>query len=41
LTELLSESESTVERLLQQEAVLKEEFRKIERVEKRQNINIE
>ncbi|KXS19742.1 hypothetical protein M427DRAFT_428667 [Gonapodya prolifera JEL478] len=41
MAELLNESEARVHLLLEQERVLKEEIRKVDRVDRRQNLNIE
>lgn len=41
LSELLSESEATIQQLLEQEKFLKEEIRKVDRMEKRQYMNTE
>ena len=41
LAELLNDSEATVKRLEEQEKVLKEEIRRMDRMEKRQDMSIE
>ncbi|KAF9953526.1 hypothetical protein BGZ65_004620, partial [Modicella reniformis] len=41
LTELLNESEANHQRLLEQEKVLKEEIRNLDRAERRQNLNVD
>ncbi|CAG8768223.1 29225_t:CDS:2, partial [Racocetra persica] len=41
MAEMLNESESQVQKLLEQEKFLKEEIRKLDRLEKRQNLNVE
>nr|CAG8477373.1 148_t:CDS:10 [Entrophospora candida] len=41
MAELLNESESTVQRLMEQERLLKDELRKLDRLEKRQDLSVE
>ncbi|CAG8561778.1 5236_t:CDS:10, partial [Diversispora eburnea] len=41
MAEMLNESEVHVQRLMEQEKILKEEIRKLDRLEKRQDLNIE
>ncbi|CAG8483646.1 6807_t:CDS:10 [Cetraspora pellucida] len=41
MAEMLNESESQVQKLIEQEKFLKEEIRKLDRLEKRQNLNVE
>ncbi|CAB4480118.1 uncharacterized protein OCT59_006347 [Rhizophagus irregularis] len=41
MAEMLNESEAQVQKLLDQEKILKEEIRKLDRLEKRQNLSVE
>ncbi|CAG8510248.1 3959_t:CDS:10, partial [Acaulospora colombiana] len=41
MAEMLNESEAHVQRLIEQEKILKEELRKLDRLEKRQDLNVE
>ncbi|CAG8776116.1 4635_t:CDS:2, partial [Dentiscutata heterogama] len=41
MAEMLNESEYQVQKLMEQEKFLKEEIRKLDRSEKRQNLNVE